>query len=386
MAGARLAASALAALALAEGASAGVLEPSSPGGPRARTFTIVASGDILIHGPVAAAAVGADGGYDFRPLFAPIRPLVRRAALAFCHVETPLGAGPRSGYPIFNAPAELAAAIRWTGWDACSTASNHAVDRGVFGIRTTLAALDRTGVRHAGTARSPREARRITFLSARGVQVAFLSYTYGTNGLPVPARWAVNLISAPRILADARRARRLGAGLVLVNLHWGAEYVHQPTAEQRRLARRLLRSGLVDALLGQHAHVVQPIRRLFGRYVVYGEGNLLSAQDVHCCPAGARDGLIAVLRVRALGRRARIVGIHYVPTRVSRPGYRVEAVLDRLRTAGAAERAELRASLARTVAAAGRAPGVRARPARTTSAPPRRPADERGSSGLVPRD
>jgi hypothetical protein len=375
MAGRRLAAFAFATLALAEGAAAGPLEPSAPREPRGRTFTIVASGDILIHAPIAAAAVRAGGRYDFRPLFAPIRPLVRRAALALCHVETPLGAGQRSGYPIFNAPAELAAAIRWTGWDACSTASNHAVDRGAYGIRTTLAALGRAGIRHAGTARSSREARRITLLRAGDVRLAFLSYTYGTNGLPIPARWAVNLISAGRILADARRARRLGAGLVLVNLHWGAEYVHEPTVEQRRLARRLLRSGLVDALLGQHAHVVQPIRRLFGRYVVYGEGNLLSAQDVHCCPAGARDGLIAVLRVRAAGRRARVLGVDYVPTRVSRPGYRVLPVLDRLRVVRGPAAGELRASLARTVAAVGRAPGVRAR-----AATRRRPAAARSPS------
>lgn len=377
MAGRRLA-FALATLALAEGAAAGRLEPSPPREPRPRILTIVASGDILIHAPVAAAALTVGGGYDFRPLFAPIRPLVRRAALALCHLETPVGAGPRSGYPIFNAPAQLATAIRWTGWDACSTASNHAVDRGAFGIRTTLAALERAGIRHAGTARSRREARRITLLRAGSVRVAFLSYTYGTNGLPLPAPWAVNLISTRRILADARRAHRLGAGLVLVNVHWGAEYVREPTAEQRRLARRLLRSGLVDALLGQHAHVVQPIRRLAGRYVVYGEGNLLSAQDVHCCPAAARDGLVVVLRVRAVGRRARVVGVDYVPTRVSRPGYRVEPVLDRLRLVGGHTAVELRASLARTVVAVGRAPGVRPRPLT------RRPSARRPAAGPSP--
>lgn len=344
------------------------LEPA-PDTARETRLTIVASGDLLIHAPVALAA-STGGSYDFRPLFARIRPLVRRADLALCHAETPIGAGPRSGYPIFNAPAELAPALRWTGFDACSTASNHSVDRGAAGIASTLAALRRAGVRTTGTARTRAESRRILLLRSQGVDVAFLSYTYGTNGLPLPAPWSVNLIAPRRIVADARRARRQGAELVVVNLHWGAEYVHAPTSDQRRVARAVLRSGAVDALVGQHAHVVQPIRRIYGRPVVFGEGNLLSAQSVACCAAATQDGLIAILHVRAGGGRARVVRVEYVPTRVARPGYVVTPVglrllrLAREGAGGSAETAELRASYRRTVAVAGRSRFVRPLPAR----------------------
>lgn len=365
---------ALAVLAWWPEAGVAVLEPTASGGavdvPAETRLTIVATGDLLIHQPVAAAAATAGGGYDFRPLLARIRPIVRRADLAFCHAETPIAAGALSGYPIFNAPAELAAAIRWTGWDACSTASNHSVDRGQAGIAATRAALRRAGVRATGTARSRAGSRRILVLRRAGLDVAFLSYTYGTNGLPLPHPWSVNLISVPRIVADARRARRQGADLVLVNLHWGAEYVHAPTAEQRRVARAVLRSGRVDAIVAQHAHVVQPIGRIAGRPVVYGEGNLLSAQSSACCPAAAQDGLIAVLHVRARGGRARVTRVEYVPTRVLHPGYVVTPVGPRLRRlvrgrAGATPEAqELRDSYRRTVAVAGRSAFVRPVPAR----------------------
>ena len=339
------------------------------GGERARPertvrLTVLASGDLLVHAPVASAAA-TPTGYDFRPLLAPIRPFVRRADIALCHAETPIGAGPRSGYPLFNAPTELANALRWTGFDACSTASNHSVDRGAAGVAATLRALHGAGVRTAGTSRSAREAKRVLLLRRKGVAVALLSYTYGTNGLPVPHPWSVNLISVPRMLADARRARRQGADVVLVNLHWGSEYVHEPTTEQRRVARQVLRSGAVDAIVGQHAHVVQPIRRLHGRFVVYGEGNLLSAQDAACCSAAAQDGLLALLRIRVRAGKARVVRVDYVPVRVSRPGHVVEPVAARLR---ALERrwqgappvaSELRASWRRTVAVVGRSSRVR---------------------------
>jgi poly-gamma-glutamate synthesis protein (capsule biosynthesis protein) len=338
---------------------AGTLHPDTSARARDEIrLDVLTSGDLLIHAPVAARAT-TPRGYDFRPLFAPIRPFVSRVDLALCHAETPIGPGPRSGYPLFNAPPELARALRWTGFDACSTASNHALDQGASGIATTLGALRRSGIRATGTARSRREARRILILRRRGVDIAFLSYTYGTNGLPLPRPWSVNLISVPRIRADARRARRLGAEVVLANLHWGAEYVHAPTSEQRRIAGALLRAGGVDAVLGQHAHVVQPIRRLNGRFVVYGTGNLISAQDAACCPAATQDGMLAILRLRVRPGRARVARVDYVPLHVSRPGHVVQPVRPRLRAlrrAGAGdewEAASLRASWRRTVAVAG---------------------------------
>jgi Bacterial capsule synthesis protein PGA_cap len=300
--------------------------------PRVQMFDIVASGDLLVHAPVWQRAYRNGGGRpDFRPMFAAIRPIVRGAALALCHVETPMGAGGESGYPLFNAPPELARGIAWTGWDACSTASNHSVDKSEYGIETTALALDNAGVRHTGTFRSRRESRRPLILSVRGLRIAFLSYTYGTNGVSIPQPWSVNLISRDKVVRDARRARRRGADFVIVNFHWGTEYSHQVTAEQQKLARYLLRHKTVDVIVGQHAHVVQPIRRIARRFVVYGEGNLLSNQTSACCPAEAQDGLIAVIHVRAVGREATVTGVDYVPTRVRHPDYVVVAAGMRLR-------------------------------------------------------
>ena len=333
-------------------------------------FDIVASGDLLIHGPVWQAAAKPSGGYDFRPLFAAVRPIVNRAALAVCHVETPMGAGPPTGYPVFNSPAELAGAIAWTGWDACSTASNHSVDKGQYGIGTTVRALHRAGVRHTGTARSADESRRILILRVRGLRIAFLSYTYGTNGIPLPHPWSVNLISTRKIVADARRARRRGADFIVANMHWGSEYVHEPNLQQRDLARYLLRRRVVDVIVGQHAHVVQPIRRVAGRFVVYGEGNLISAQTTACCPGESQDGLIAVLHIRAVGTNAQVTGVDYVPTYVERPSFVVQPVgarLAQLRRAGQGASAlanALRISYRRTVYYAGRTPFIQPLPRR----------------------
>jgi capsule synthesis protein PGA_cap len=308
--------------------AAGLPTPAAPpsASPPERTqLTIAASGDFLIHTPVAARALANGGGerYEFAPMFRPVRRWIEGADLALCHVETPLVPGPPAGYPVFRTPPTLARAIRETGWDACSTASNHSLDAGQRGIDSTVRALRRAGIQFDGTASSARGRRSFPLLEVDGVRIAFLAYTGVSNGQLVPHPWSLNWARASRILADARSASRLGADAVIVNLHWGAEYQHAPTPEQLALARRLTRSPHVTAIVGQHAHVVQPIRRVNGKIVVFGEGNLVSNQSAACCPTASQDGLIALLDLVADEQGARVRRARYVPVWVRRPDYAV---------------------------------------------------------------
>jgi poly-gamma-glutamate capsule biosynthesis protein CapA/YwtB (metallophosphatase superfamily) len=330
------------------------------GGPR--EVTLIASGDVLPHGPVLrqAGAYGSRAGqpYDFRPMFAELRPVVAAADLAICHLEVPLSSDGRgvASWPSFNAPPQLAAALRWAGYDACSTASNHALDRGPAGVAATLGVLDQAGLRHAGTARSAAEGAGAV-VDVRGLRVGLLSYAYGLNGGRVPAGqpWLVNLIDPDRIIQDARAARRAGARFVVVLLHWGHENHAAPTPDQRELARRLLATPEVDLILGHHVHVVQPIEQVGGKWVAYGMGNSLSNQTPACCAAGSQDGVMVQVTVGVEGGVARVRAVRHVPTWVEHPSYRVRPVLTALtdRSLPAAARQALEASRDRTTRAVG---------------------------------
>lgn len=268
-------------------------DPPPVAGPPApvfvpRTFTLLGAGDILLHPGLWAqgrrdARARGRTGYDFDPLFASAVPDISGADIAVCHLETPVGrpGGPFTGFPVFEVPPQIARTIHDVGYDTCSTASNHSLDGGQAGVVRTLSALDAAGVRHTGTARSAREAATPDLIRlADGVTVAQLSYAFGFNGLIRPADkpWLANRIDVRAILAAAHRAKLAGADVVVVSLHFGTEYRQSPNPQQLSVVRALLASPDVDLILGCHAHVVQPLQEINGKWVAYGMGNQVATQ------------------------------------------------------------------------------------------------------------
>jgi len=284
---------------------------------------IAATGDLLTHEGVVARATAEDGTVDFTRLLADAAPLIAATDFAICHMEVPMGGDELGfqGYPTFNAPEALASGVVATGFDACTTASNHSIDQGTEGLRNTLDTLDAAGLGHAGTYRTAAEQSVPLIVDVGGIAVALLAYTYGLNGLVADNSWDVNVIDPAAIVAEAQRARDAGAELVMVNLHWGEEYRHSPTAFQEELARILTASPFVDLVVGQHAHVVQPISAVNGKFVVWGEGNFMG-NSLHD-GARTRDGLVALITVRKDGSGVRATRVDYVPVYIERHGMRV---------------------------------------------------------------
>ncbi len=300
--------------------------PTTP--PPAKPITVAFTGDLLLHSPVynAAAANGRATGqaYDFRPMFAKVKAQLSAADLAICHQETPISADDvgLSGYPVFNSPHEIAPAAADAGYDGCSTASNHSFDKGEAGVASTIAAYKAANVETVGTSTTPAGALAAEVHTVRGVKVALLDYTYSLNGYVLPASqpYLVNLINVPNILRDAKAAKAAGAKIVIVQMHWGAEYQATATPEQRAQATQLLASPDIDVIVGGHVHVVQPVEKIGSKYVVYGTGNFLSNQSGECCPTSSQDGVIVTLPFTEKSGAWSVGSITYTPTYVDRFG------------------------------------------------------------------
>jgi hypothetical protein len=266
-------------------ADTGTPQSSSPKAAP-RTVTILGSGDVLIHPPLwqqAHADAVAEGrsGYDFSQIYAGIAADVKTADLATCEMETPLAPpqGPFAGWPDFNAPPQVLTALKGIGYNTCTTASNHSLDQGYTGVKRTLDELDAAGLRHTGSARTAAEAAKPLIVTMpNGVRVAQLAYAFGFNGIPVPAGtpWLANLTNVATILRAAHRAKQAGADIVALSMHWGTEYDHLATQTQLDEAAQLLASPDIDVILGDHAHVVQPMQRINGKWVIFCMGNQIS--------------------------------------------------------------------------------------------------------------
>lgn len=236
-------------------------------------------GDVMQHLPQVEAARTATG-FDYGPVFAALAPRMHAADLAVVNLETTLTRRDRyTGYPLFRSPVALADALREAGVDVAVLANNHCCDGGAEGIRTTIAELDRCGIRHTGVFADTADWRRNhpLRLTCRGLRLAIVNYTYGTNGMPVPAGMIVNRIDTARMTRDLAAARAEGADFVVACLHWGIEYERQANAEQRQLAGFLRRHG-ADVVVGSHPHVIQPWEADSAHVVLYSLGNLVSNQ------------------------------------------------------------------------------------------------------------
>ena len=283
--------------------------------PEDTIINIVGIGDSLCHSQNFQDAYNSETGtYDFSPMFKNIAQYIEEGTVAVGNLETTLAGKERaySGYPTFNSPEELALDLKEMGIDILTTANNHCLDKGYTGLVSTLDTLDRYEISHTGTSRSEEEKNTILFKDLNGIKTAFLCYTYGTNGIPIPSgrEYCVNLIDKDLIKEQLDKAKEEGAELICVSMHWGAEYRIKQTDEQEELAEFLIKNG-ADIILGNHSHVPEPMEmkevtlddgtKREG-FVIYSMGNFFSAQTQEY----TRDTLILNVEVRKNGQTGEI--------------------------------------------------------------------------------
>lgn len=259
--------------------------------PRTENIKLVSVGDIMMHD------IQISGGYDeqsqsyaYDYMFEKVKDYVSDGDLTIGNLElTMAGAenGGYTGYPCFNSPESLGSALKNIGIDVLTTANNHSLDRRYEGVVSTINVLDKLGIKHTGTYKSAEESEEILIQKVKGAKIAFLAYTYGTNGIrPEEGKeYCVNYIDKDKIKKQIQKARVEGADIICVSPHYGQEYIRRPNEDQEDLVNFLVGEG-VDIILGGHPHVLQPVEIRKTNYngkekevvILYSQGNFVSAQ------------------------------------------------------------------------------------------------------------
>lgn len=290
---------------------------------------LIAVGDIMMHDTQTRSGYDPKRQtYNFDSFFTPVKDILSTGDWVIGNLETPLAgeAAGYTGYPLFNAPAQLADAAKKAGFNILTTANNHALDRGEKGVMRTIVNIRDRKIASTGTAGSAADAARLLISTKNKISLAMLAYTYGTNGIPIPQGkdYLVSLIDEKKIVKDIAKARKQGADVVAISLHFGEEYQRQPNAQQKQLVENLLKAG-ADIILGSHPHVVQPYKifKFPGKkgktrkaVAIYSMGNFISGQSKNYTDLGVIFQV--TIRKRFPEKTTEITGIKTIPTWVHR--------------------------------------------------------------------
>ncbi len=281
-----------------------IIEEEPEPEPDIRDLKLVLTGNVMAHIPQIEQAHIGDGKYDFSPSFEVIAPYLQSGDFTVTDLEG-MQAGPDvvsagwgvrgyTGFPEFNAPDELSEALYEAGVNVFTFANNHALDRGLEGLKITLDHVRGLGAHTFGAYKSMEERDTPLILEHNGISVAFIGYTYGTNGIPVPPghEYCVNLATdfndITPVLNDIQTARQAGADIIAVFPHWGsAEHAHEPQPQRLRQVAEEFAAAGADLVIGGHPKYIQPIEWFFNEdengneratLAIYSQGNFISNQ------------------------------------------------------------------------------------------------------------
>ena len=284
------------------------------------TLSILFMGDVMQHRQQLHSALipGTDStlssSYDYSSYFAHVQHFIDEADFTVANMEFCLGGPPYTGYPSFSAPEALAEEAAEAGIDLFLCANNHICDKGRRGLVSSLEKYGKIGVPVTGVYRDSLDEQKHNPYIAElgGVRVAFINFTYGTNGIRVPEPFIVNMMDKEKVREAFVRAREMEADIIIALPHWGQEYTTVPDSRQREWAEFLLECG-ADAVIGSHPHVIQPVEFP----VAYSMGNLISNMSLR----NTELGLMIILKIAVTSYGdSYVAGLEAVPVWCSRPG------------------------------------------------------------------
>ena len=275
------------------------------------------AGDIMQHETQLNMARLENGTYSFSYCFRHIKELVKSRDISIANLETTIGESGYSGYPSFCAPDSFLYAVKDAGFNVLLFANNHCLDKGKRGALYTLDLLDSLKIAHCGVYRNEQERkeRYPLIIEKKGVRVALLNYTYGTNGRAIPAPMVVNLIDKEQIAIDIQTAKEYNPDAIIACMHWGDEYVSLPPQQIKELGDWLIEQG-VSHIIGNHPHVVQPIEIRENsnspdrNVIAYSIGNLVSNMSLR----RTDGGIMLAMTLRKILNYTRPRNVHYLFT------------------------------------------------------------------------
>ena len=266
-------------------------EQTQPEGtlPPTTTIRLALTGDLNVNDRVVASG---GGNYDYTNTFMDVLPVLAEADLTVVNLEGNLVGSPY-GSSTASAPIQLMEGLKTAGVDMIQLANSYAIHNGVSGLQSTINSVYAAGMEPLGVYADEdafRAGKGYTIRSVDGIDVAFVAFTKGMDGMALPAgsENCVNLLykdydstyqsvdteRITKILSDTEKA---SPDITVALLHWGSEFNNSISSSQEKIAKLMFENG-VDVIVGTHSHYVQQViyDRAAGTLLAYSLGDFCS--------------------------------------------------------------------------------------------------------------
>lgn len=303
--------------------------PTEPTAEPARVSFVGCGDNIIYYGNVREAATKAPAGrnYGFAYSYERVADIISGADVAFINQETLMcGDGYEiTYYPTFNSPRDVGYDLVDVGFDVVNIANNHMLDKTGAGLERTIEFWKEQPILMIGGYESEEDYNTPRYLESGGLRIAFLSYTYGTNGFVigdgynawVPYLYSdlTNEIVDTETIKVQTAAAKADSDILIVSVHWGKEGAFTPSESQKECAKLFADCG-VDVIVGHHPHVIQPVEWIEGEdgnktLCVYSLGNFMAEQAYDYNMVG---GIISFDMVRTEMGEISVENVLFIPT------------------------------------------------------------------------
>ena len=244
------------------------------------TTTFLAVGDINLSRFIASQ-IQQSGNIDFPYL--KIADTLTSTDFNFANLESPIAPSGKAiiggSSLVFGTPISYAKSLKDFNFQIVNSANNHAFDRGLAGVDTTIATLNNLGIAHEGTGDTLDQAWTPAVVTSHGIKICFIGASYSSvnDSGKVVNNYVARIQDTSRLASSIAQARA-ECDFTVVTMHAGTEYTRTPNTAQTTFAHTAIDDG-ADMVIGAHPHWVQSIENYRGKYIFYSLGNFIFDQS-----------------------------------------------------------------------------------------------------------
>jgi gamma-polyglutamate biosynthesis protein CapA len=206
-----------------------------------------------------------------KPWLSSIKAIVNESDIVIGNLESPLVNEPNSLKGTFFGSPGFAQFLKKSNFNILNIANNHILEHGIPGFNNTLNVLKDAEIDTVGHIENSNS--KIVIKHVKGLKIGVAGFS-NVDLSVIRNDNCFAVLNEINVLNALQNMHMHAADLKILCFHWGNEYIHIPSLDQRKLAYKFIDNG-ADIIIGHHPHVIQPFERYKKGIIFYSLGNFI---------------------------------------------------------------------------------------------------------------